>query len=310
MKTKHIIIAALCVVFQSATVAKAQESDSLGLLGDNFDLYGALELFKNSENSEAFEKAINLENNKINNLDLNSDGKVDYIKVIDYQKDNARAITLQVDVDDKEAQNVAVIEIDKTGAETATAQIIGDEDLYGENYIVEPMDTKEEGSIVRAVYKTPLVVNVWLWRPMRHYYGPKYVVWVSPWRYAYYPVWFAPWGHVAWRVHHKRVVHYRVHCHRVKVHRAPHIHGVYHPHRKSSKVVQAKRAALRPDAVGASKSGGTRTNDSGRKQNKTEQKPRGAKQNSAAQKGSGGKKQNGGGGRQGGGKKGGGKRGR
>lgn len=232
----HSIISLFSAILISINIIaqETQSNDSLGLPGDNFDLYGVLELFKNAENSEDLEKKINAEDNKLNNLDLNNDGNIDYVKVMDYKKDEGRALVLQVDISETESQDIAVIEIDKTGDAIASAQIVGDEDLYGENYFVEP---KEEDKVGNA----PVIVNVWHWRPLRHYYGPKYVVWASPWHWAYYPVWFKPWKPVAWHIHHKRVVHYRVHCHRVHIHRAPHIKVVYHPHRKTSKVIHAPR---------------------------------------------------------------------
>ena len=51
--------------------------------GDNFSLEGALELFKKSSSPEEFERLLNSSDSKVNNLDLNEDGFVDYIKVID-----------------------------------------------------------------------------------------------------------------------------------------------------------------------------------------------------------------------------------
>ena len=56
----------------SQTIPKA---DSLGLPGDNLNLYAVLDLFQQSETFEIFEKKLNEEDSKINNLDLNNDGK-------------------------------------------------------------------------------------------------------------------------------------------------------------------------------------------------------------------------------------------
>ncbi len=51
---------------------------------------------------------------------------------------NFHVFVLQVSVSATENQDIAVIEIEKTGTETAIIQIIGDEDIYGEQVIVEP----------------------------------------------------------------------------------------------------------------------------------------------------------------------------
>ncbi len=134
---KMILLACMSA---SAGMFAAAKADSLGLPGDNFDLYGALELFKKSKTPEDFEKAINSNDNEVNNLDLDADGKVDYVKVIDKSKDESHSLVLQVDVSKTETQDVAVIEIEKTKAGNAHLQIVGDEELYGKNYIIEPKD--------------------------------------------------------------------------------------------------------------------------------------------------------------------------
>ncbi len=69
----------LCGFVFSQTTKK---SDSLGLPGDNLDLYAVLDLFQKSKTIEDFEKSLNLEKTAISNLDLNLDKKVDFIKVV------------------------------------------------------------------------------------------------------------------------------------------------------------------------------------------------------------------------------------
>jgi len=59
----------------------AQDTQS-GLPGDNLNLYGVLNLFQQSPTLEQFEKSLNAEDQKVNNLDLNNDGKIDYIHVV------------------------------------------------------------------------------------------------------------------------------------------------------------------------------------------------------------------------------------
>src|SRR5882757_31504 len=111
MKTKIYLFLALLT--GTGIPAFAQNSDSLGLPGDNLDLTAVLEQFKQSKNPEEFEKRLNNNSNHINNLDLNGDGKVDYLRVLDNTKSAAHAIVIQDPVNAKENQDVAVIEIDK-----------------------------------------------------------------------------------------------------------------------------------------------------------------------------------------------------
>ena len=116
---------------------QTETSDSLGLPGDNLNLYGVLDLFQKSETLEEFEKKLNSEESKINNLDLNGNNKIDYISVKDNMKGTAHAIVLQVAVNEKETQDIAVIAVEKDKNDDIQVQIIGDELLYGKNYIIE-----------------------------------------------------------------------------------------------------------------------------------------------------------------------------
>ena len=77
----------------------AQESE-MEVPGDHFDLNGALDLFKKSESPESFEKALNTEGNFVNNLDLNGDGDIDYIQVVEKMEGDIHVLVLQVAVNE------------------------------------------------------------------------------------------------------------------------------------------------------------------------------------------------------------------
>src|ERR1041385_7723600 len=89
--------------------------EATGLPGDHFSLEGALEAFRQASTMEEFEKMLNLENNHINNMDLNNDGQVDYVKVLEKMENNAHIFILQDQVLELEGQDIAVIELEKTG---------------------------------------------------------------------------------------------------------------------------------------------------------------------------------------------------
>ena len=243
MKTTHVL--GIILIALSSQAFASSKPDSLGLPGDNFDLYGALELFKNANSPEDFEKAINSPDNKINNLDLNADGKVDYVKVIDKSKGDAHSLVMQVAVSPTENQDVAVVELEKTASGQAHVQIVGDEALYGKNYIVEPSDnaaTQSGSSSSPAtannnsnggtnsgtysneddVYNTSNnsgnadynsnyyysgapSINVWGWPSVQFMYGPSYIGWSSPWYWGYYPGWWNPWTPMYWGYYHRQM---------------------------------------------------------------------------------------------------------
>jgi hypothetical protein len=278
------------------TQGRAQTSpltDSTGLPGDNFSLQGALEFFKKSSSLEDFEKRLNAENNDVNNLDLNGDQQTDYIKVTDRTEKDIHAVILQVNVNSRETQDLAVIEIEKTGDQTAVLQIVGDEELYGKDAIAEPLGAEEKadgtgkGPFAPAVKPAFVVVNVWYWPVVTYMYQPNYVVWVSPWYWDYYPSYWHPWHVRPWYVHHHHCSVYRPHYNVVYVYRNQRAHNVYHTHRRTSPTVsrtyapaQARHAALvKQQPAGRSREGqsvGTATGrqkqkDSDQSQNRTRQ---------------------------------------
>ncbi|MBI5538506.1 MAG: hypothetical protein HY951_00470 [Bacteroidia bacterium] len=246
MKTLKILLLISLVISTNLLFAQQEYSlktaDSTGLPGDYFSLQGALELFKESKSLEEFEKKINAENNSVNNLDLNGDGNVDYVRVVDNTKDNSHAIVLQVPISNTESQDIAVIEIEKNGNESAILQIIGDNEIYGENIILEPFAEKDDvkGKTGPANYNSmPVltVVNIWFWPCVQFVYSPAYIVWVSPWSWNYYPKYWKPWTPHSWRWHYQHCNHYNAYYHHVKMHRVVVAHKIYTPHRKTSVIV-------------------------------------------------------------------------
>jgi len=233
------------------TQGQAQPSpltDSTGLAGDNFSLQGALEQFKKASSLEDFEKRLNTENNYVNNLDLNGDKKTDYVQVADRVDKDIHAVILQIQVNSKETQDVAVIEIEKTGDKTAVLQIVGNEALYGKDAIAEPQGTDEKsdgkgkGPFAPAVKPAFVIVNVWYWPVVSYMYAPDYVVWVSPWYWDYYPSYWNPWYVNPWHVHHYHCAPYYPYYNVTYVYRAPRAHNVYHTHRRNSPTVQRNYA--------------------------------------------------------------------
>jgi hypothetical protein len=248
------ILFLLIAAFLPFVTSAQSGTDSTGYAGDHFSLEGAIDLFKQAKSPEAFEKMLNDEKKNVNNLDLNEDGDVDYIRVIDNMDGDAHAIILQVPISENEAQDVAVIEIEKTGPESAILQIIGNEDVFGEEVIAEPFEEETKGSKNRGpngdeYYTARIVVNVWFYPCVRYIYTPGYIVWVSPWRWMVYPRWWRPWRPLAWYSFHRHTLIWRPHYHRVKTHRVVNAHKVYAPRRTSSVTVKKRTTIIRTNNV-------------------------------------------------------------
>lgn len=253
-KIKNLFILTCLAIVSGSTYA---QEDSTGLPGDNFSLQGALELFKQSSSPEEFEKLLNNKDKNVNNLDLNGDGETDYVRVINKKDGDAQVFILQVPVSESENQDIAVIELEKTGDTSAIVQITGDEDIYGEQKIVEPSDEGDEafnfsnidenasGPSVLNTGAVRIVVNVFYWPCVRFVYRPAYVPWVSPFRWRHYPVWWRPWHPVAWRVFHPGCYRYHTHFAVVRTHRVVVAHRIYKPYRTSSPLVVKRTTVAR-----------------------------------------------------------------
>jgi len=210
MKTR-IITTILAALLTAGTALTAQDysKEYLGLPGDNLNLYAVMKVFQESKTLEAFEKSLNDPKNRINNLDLNGDNLVDYIMVFDNVEGDVHYISLRVAINRNENQDVAVFTVQQSSDGQAYVQLIGDEALYGKNYIIEPnyndnytSETPNPGYNGYyggnvTVYRTS-PVYIATWPIVRFIYRPNYIGWHSRWYWGYYPAYWNPWRPSYW----------------------------------------------------------------------------------------------------------------
>ncbi len=263
MKTLKILCS-FSLLFLMGYMAAAQGSNEerLNLPGDNLNLYAVMKLFQESETLESFEKNLNAEDSRINNLDLNNDDRTDYIRVIDNVDGNEHTIILQVSVNKHENQDVAVFTVQRDADNNVVIQLVGDEELYGKGYIIEPYydDNTAEGetpnpgymgntktyngekvTVVRTTY-----IEVATWPLIRYIYTPSYVVWHSPWYWGYYPPYWNPWSPFYWDYyygyHSNYYNHYYSHYRHCEHYRYAHYNDhYYNDHRSYSNTVYQHR---------------------------------------------------------------------
>jgi len=224
---KNLVITSIIALLTAGwSIAGAQNypDEYLGLPGDNLNLYAVMKLFQESETLEEFEKNLNDENTMVNNLDLNGDNMVDYIMVYDYVDGNVHNIVLRVAINPNETQDVAVFTVQQFNDGSVQVQLIGDELLYGKNYIVEPYYA-ENGATPNPGYvgntragKNVTVVHtntyqVAEWPVIRYIYLPSYTVWRSSWYWGYRPVYWNPWRPFYWHTYYGYHSHYYHHYH-------------------------------------------------------------------------------------------------
>ena len=171
MKRCVILLAAAFVLSLSMSAQKKVTVEAVNdEISDNLDLKAIGIIFGKAKNLEEFEEMINDWRNPISNLDLNYDGEVDYLRVLESSEGKTHIIVIQAVLAPDIYQDVATLIATKK-KNKPVVQIIGDPYIYGVNYIVEPV----------YIY-TPVIYN-WFW-------GPAYVRWYSPYYWGYYPVYY------------------------------------------------------------------------------------------------------------------------
>ena len=169
-------------------------------ISEDLDLKTVATLFGQAKDLEQFEQMLNNPDSAFSNLDLNGDGNVDYLRVIETADQNRHLIVIQAVLAKDIYQDVASIFVEKDPeSESVTVQVIGDEYIYGADYIIEP------------VYIYRPVIYDWFW-------GPSWVCWHSPVYWDYWPTWWHPyhciahhlyWDHIYWHHHYYPICTYR-----------------------------------------------------------------------------------------------------
>ena len=136
----------------------------------DLDLHAVAAAYSEARSTREFEQLLNSSKYMINNLDLNRDGYVDYLRVIETRKGQYYAYLIQACLAPTVFQDVATLVAERR-ASTLYVEVVGDSYLYGYNYVVRPTFVKRP--------------------PMWDVYGyANYSVWVSPYYYGAWPSYY------------------------------------------------------------------------------------------------------------------------
>jgi len=156
-------------------------------ISDGLDLKAVANLFGEVKNLEEFEQKLNSDSLHLCNLDLNGDGRVDYLRVVETVEDSSRHnVLIQAVLANDIYQDIATIMVEKTDKNEMLVKLAGDAKIFGKDYVVEP------------VYIYRPVIYDWFW-------SPNWVCYYSPWSWGYWPGWYVSypcwvstryWNHV------------------------------------------------------------------------------------------------------------------
>ena len=197
------VVICLTSMFMAPSIMRADQTVTVTAtstdISQNLDLKTVATLFGQAKDLEQFEQMLNNPDSAFSNLDLNGDGEVDYLRVIETADDDRHLVVIQAVLAKDIYQDVASIFVEKDEKNQVTVQVVGDEYIYGANYIIEPV----------YIYR-PYIYD-WFW-------GPSWVCWHSPYYWGYWPSWWHPfycvdpfiyWDHCYWHHYHYPICSYR-----------------------------------------------------------------------------------------------------
>jgi len=133
---KKIIIAAAFAAVALVGCNNRPQQNNVSISANtsaDFDVNKLGDIVKTSTDPQVLEKAINDPNNKINNLDLDKDGKIDYVKVTEPGKNQLAVVD---DVSPNQSVTVASINVTPTtDNSSADLNIQGNPTYVGDNYM-------------------------------------------------------------------------------------------------------------------------------------------------------------------------------
>ncbi len=124
-------------------------------------------------------------------------------------------MVLQVPISEKENQDIAVIEVEKDKNDKIKVQLVGNEELYGKNYIVKPQENDNTQRVVGTINpaakqdKTVVIYNITnnynisngptgaylsvsIWPMWSYMHSSSYFMYSSPWNWNNYPTYWQP----------------------------------------------------------------------------------------------------------------------
>ncbi|MEN9975684.1 MAG: hypothetical protein RLZZ282_1690 [Verrucomicrobiota bacterium] len=114
----------------NALTAEKQADIILKEYSKGLDLDAVTALAKKSKDGADFERLLNNQADAVNNIDLNDDEKVDYIKVTEYGGGERRGFSLTTEISPGKTQEIATIDFQKD-ADKTVMQTTGNPSLYG-----------------------------------------------------------------------------------------------------------------------------------------------------------------------------------
>ncbi|MFQ3583065.1 MAG: hypothetical protein SNJ49_14325 [Chloracidobacterium sp.] len=158
--------------------------------GQGLDLQALIGLTKQAKDAETLERLLN-QPGSINNLDLDEDGNVDYVRVQEYGGGTTKNFSFVALLNDGQEQEVANLVIEQTpGQSEATVQVQGHPAVYGPN----------------VYYSAALPIATALF--LAWALTPRPAFYVSPYGFGAFPAYYRPYAPVPVATYRTTVTNY------------------------------------------------------------------------------------------------------
>jgi hypothetical protein len=149
---------------------------------DGFDLRSLTSMVKEVRSGQELERKLN-EKGGINNIDLDGNGKTDYIFVREFGdvKDKI-GYSMTVEPVKGEIQEIATAEVEKNG-DRAEIQVVGNDQIYGQEAIYNDWTQIEREKLPEQSGSKSA--------PMYHSYFYPRPLWISPFFFGFYPPYYS-----------------------------------------------------------------------------------------------------------------------
>ncbi len=134
----------------------------------HLDLKAVAAAFAQAATVQEFEQLLNNSSYMLSNLDLNGDGYIDYLRVLETIEGHTHVFLIQAVLAANIYQDVATLVAEVSGKTAAYVQVIGSTYIYGPQYIIQPVYV-----VTPPIFAHLCVVN--------------YKAWRSPWYWNHYP---------------------------------------------------------------------------------------------------------------------------
>jgi hypothetical protein len=157
-------------------------------LESGLDLQAVAEAFKDAKDLASFEQMLNNPASGLNNLDLNQDGQVDFLRILEEEAEQGKVIVIQAVLGENTYSDVAYIDVQRDDKGEYRVQVRGEPELYREPVYYVPATVE--------VNRSPIVVNL---------FDPYYERYHSPYSWGYYPSWYVSFSTVRYGFYRARV---------------------------------------------------------------------------------------------------------